>query len=160
VVRVFAEVRKHVPALLVLVGDGPERSRVEALVRSLELDGTVCFLGKQRNFVDVLQNADVFVQPSETESFGLAAAEALACGVPVVASRVGGVPEVVTDGEVGLLCELGDVQGMAAKVRRLLEDDALYGKLATAARARVESLWPREPTVTRYENYYRTVLAR
>src|SRR5712692_1492267 len=99
VVRIFAQVRKTTPVVLVLVGDGPDRSRIEAMVRDLKLTGAVCFLGKQLNFLEVLQSSDVFLLPSETESFGLAALEALSCGVPVVASRVGGLPEVVIDGE-------------------------------------------------------------
>ncbi|HJZ83961.1 MAG TPA: N-acetyl-alpha-D-glucosaminyl L-malate synthase BshA [Polyangia bacterium] len=157
VVHVLAEVRKKVPALLVLVGDGPERSRIETLVRELGLDGAVCFLGNQRNFVEVLQQSDLFLLPSVTESFGLAALEALACGVPVVASRVGGVPEVVCDGEDGFLIELGDIAGMAAAVLRLLGDRALHERMAHAARAHVERSFRREPTVARYEACYRRV---
>jgi N-acetyl-alpha-D-glucosaminyl L-malate synthase BshA len=158
VVRVLAAVRRRVPARLLLIGDGPERSRVEALVRELGLGEAVRFLGMQRNFVDVLQSADLFLLPSQIESFGLAALEALACGVPVVASRTGGVPEVVADGEVGLLFEVGDVEAMAGGVVRLLEDAALWARMSAAARARALALYPREPTVSRYEAYYRRVL--
>jgi N-acetyl-alpha-D-glucosaminyl L-malate synthase BshA len=160
VVRILAEVRHTVPALLILVGDGPERSRVESLVRELGLTGVVCFLGKQLNFLEVLQNSDVFLLPSETESFGLAALEALACGVPVVASRVGGVPEVVAEGETGFLCEVGDVRGMAAAVLRLVREPTVRTRMAETARARVEAEWRREPMVTRYEEYYRKILGR
>jgi N-acetyl-alpha-D-glucosaminyl L-malate synthase BshA len=160
VVRILAEVRRTVPALLILVGDGPERSRVESLVRELGLTGAVCFLGKQLNFLEVLQNSDVFLLPSETESFGLAALEALACGVPVVASRVGGVPEVVAEGETGFLCEVGDVRAMAAAVARLVREPAVHARMAETARVRVEGEWRRDPMVTRYEAYYRKILGR
>ncbi|HEX2571935.1 MAG TPA: N-acetyl-alpha-D-glucosaminyl L-malate synthase BshA [Polyangia bacterium] len=160
VVRILAEVRRAVPALLILVGDGPERSRVESLARELGLTSAVCFLGKQLNFVEVLQCSDVFLLPSETESFGLAALEALACGVPVVASRVGGVPEVVSEGETGFLCDVGDVRAMAAAVLRLVQEPAVHARMAETARVRVEAEWRREPMVTRYEEYYRKILGR
>lgn len=159
VVRIFARVKEAVPSMLVLIGDGPERSNVEAMVRDLGLGGSVCFLGKQLNFVEVLQNADVFLLPSETESFGLAALEALSCGIPVVASRVGGIPEVITDGEEGLLYEVGDVGGMTAGVLQLLQDRALYRRISIAARAKVEATWKRELRVAQYEMYYRRVLS-
>ncbi len=159
VVRIFAEVHRAVPSVLVLVGDGPERSRIEGMVREMRLAGVVCFLGKQLNFLDVLRHSDVFLLPSETESFGLAALEALSCGIPVVASRVGGMPEVVTEGELGFLLPVGDTQGMVASVLRLLRDRALYEEISRTARARVEEKWKREPMVTQYENYYRRVLS-
>jgi len=159
VIQVFAQVHASLPCLLVLIGDGPERSRIERLVRQLQLEGSVCFLGKQLNFVEVLQNSDVFLLPSQTESFGLAALEALGCGVPVVASRVGGLPEVVVDGETGFLHEVGDVSGMAQSAVRLLRDRALHERMSAAARAMVEQNWKLEPTVTRYEDTYRRLLA-
>lgn len=159
VIHVFGEVRRTMPSLLVLIGDGPERSRIERLVREMNLTGSVCFLGKQLNFVEVLQNADVFLLPSQTESFGLAALEALSCGVPVIASRVGGVPEVVVDGEIGFLHEVGDISGMARSALRLLQDASLYERMSSAARARVERNWKLEPTVSRYEDVYRRLLA-
>lgn len=158
VVRILAEVRRALPALLVLVGDGPERPRIESMVRKMGLSGAVCFLGEQRNFLEVLQSSDVFLLPSETESFGLAALEALSCGVPVVASRVGGIPEVVVDGESGQLFEVGDVGAMAAGVLALLRDPALHERMARTARAQVERQWQREPIVTRYEDCYRRVV--
>jgi N-acetyl-alpha-D-glucosaminyl L-malate synthase BshA len=159
VVRIFAAVRQHVPqALLVLIGDGPERSRVETLLRELGLGEAACFLGKQLAFAEVVAQADVFLMPSAIESFGLAALEALACGVPVVASRTGGVPEVIADGEVGYLCPVGDVAAMAQAVIALLDDQVRHDRMAHAARARVEELFRREPTVTRYEQCYQRLL--
>jgi len=159
VIHTFAEVHKTVPSVLVLVGDGPERSRIESLVHRMNLAGAVCFLGKQLNFLEVLQNSDVFLLPSETESFGLAALEALSCGIPVVASRVGGMPEVVVDGETGFLHDVGDVSSMARSAIRLLREDSLYRQMSTAARAMVEQKWMLEPMVSRYEQYYHHLLA-
>jgi N-acetyl-alpha-D-glucosaminyl L-malate synthase BshA len=160
VIRIFAETQKIVPCQLVLVGDGPERSRVERLVHELDLARDVRFLGKQLHFSKVLQEADVFLLPSETESFGLAALEALSCGVPVVASRVGGLPEVVSDGENGFLLPLGDVAAMAQATARILGDDALHARMSRAARATAVGKFQREPMVGRYEEYYRRVLSR
>jgi N-acetyl-alpha-D-glucosaminyl L-malate synthase BshA len=159
VIRVFAAARQRVPCQLVLIGDGPERSRVERLVHELDLAHDVRFLGKQLHFVKVLQEADVFLLPSETESFGLAALEALSCGVPVVASRVGGLPEVISDGENGYLLPLGDVAAMADATARILGDDALHARMSRAARAAAVGKFQREPMVGRYEEYYRKVLA-
>jgi N-acetyl-alpha-D-glucosaminyl L-malate synthase BshA len=158
-VRVLAAVRKVMPAVLVLVGDGPERARVEGLVRELELAPAVCFLGKQQEFLEVLQQSDLFLLPSESESFGLAALEALACGVPVVGFRVGGVPEVVAEGQTGLLFPVGAVEAMAAGALVILQDDERRQRMSLAARADVEKRWPSEPTVDRYQAYYRSVLA-
>jgi len=160
VVRIFAGVREHVPCVLVLVGDGPERSRIEGMVHALGLSDWVCFLGAQLHFLEVLENSDVFLLPSETESFGLAALEAMSCGLPVVASRVGGLPEVIANGEHGLLHPVGDIGGMVASVRKLLEDAAYYQRMSAAARRSVEEKWKREPMVDRYEAYYRRVLGQ
>jgi N-acetyl-alpha-D-glucosaminyl L-malate synthase BshA len=159
VVRVFARVRAGTPARLQLVGDGPERAAVEALAVSLGVAGDVDFVGERGDLPELLAGASVFLLPSETESFGLAALEALACGVPVVASRVGGVPEVVADGQTGFLCGVGDVEGMAAAVGRLLAEPALLGAHAAAARARAET-FARGPALDRYVALYRRVLAR
>ena len=159
VVEVFARVAAQTCAVLILVGDGPDRAAAEARVRGLGLAHRVTFVGKQDTFVPWLQQADVFLLPSETESFGLAALEALACGVPVVASDVGGLPELVPDGEVGFLRPVGDVEGMAACALRLLDDDALHERMRRAARARAEAHFRMEPTVARYEASYRRALA-
>jgi N-acetyl-alpha-D-glucosaminyl L-malate synthase BshA len=164
VVRVFAEVRRTpagatpIDCELVLIGDGPERSRAEAHVRELGLSDSVTFLGKQLSFVEVLRGARAFLLPSGSESFGLAALEALSCGVPVVASNVGGLPEVVRDGETGFLLPVGDVPAMAAAVRRLLTDDALFARCSQAARADALSRYQRAPMIDRYEAFYRKVV--
>ncbi len=159
VVRIFASVRTHTPARLQLVGDGPERPRIEALVHSLGLSDYVRFLGEQVNLVELLQGSDVFLLPSSTESFGLAALEAMACGVPVVASDVGGVSEVVSNSEVGFLAGVGDVEVMAGHVIRLLTDESLHRRISQAARRRAESKFQLEPAVDRYEAAFRRLLA-
>jgi N-acetyl-alpha-D-glucosaminyl L-malate synthase BshA len=139
VVAVFARVRAAGPARLRLVGDGPDRAAAVAELARLGLAA----------------DAEVFLLPSESESFGLAALEALACGVPVVASDVGGLPEVIADGEVGFLHRVGDVAGMAASARRLLGDPLLRGRMAAAARARAEALFRPEPAIDGYLRVYR-----
>ncbi|HEY3352900.1 MAG TPA: N-acetyl-alpha-D-glucosaminyl L-malate synthase BshA [Polyangia bacterium] len=156
-VRILAGVRRVVPAVLILVGDGPERPRIEALVSELGLEEAVCFLGMQLDFVSVLQQSDVFLLPSQTEAFGVAALEALSCGVPVVASRVGGIPEVVADGETGLLCEVGDVAAMTEAVLQLVLKPELHARMSAAARASA-ARWQVEPMMERWEAYYQRIL--
>lgn len=158
VVRVLAAVRQKIPAGLILVGDGPERAQTEALVAELGLSSCVRFSGMRHDVLRLLQESDLFLLPSLTEGFGLAALEALACGVPVVASRVGGLPEVVSDGETGLLCESGDVDEMASAVLRVLRDPALHRKMSRAARASVLANFQPAPMVSRYEAFYRRAL--
>lgn len=158
VIHIFAEVHRSVPSLLVLVGDGPERVRIERLVQELNLAHAVSFMGEQLNFLEILQNSDVFLLPSQIESFGLAALEALSCGVPVVASRVGGIPEVVVHGETGFLHDVGDTSSMARSVVRMLLDAELHQKISAAARTMVEQKWKLEPMVSRYELTYRRIL--
>jgi N-acetyl-alpha-D-glucosaminyl L-malate synthase BshA len=158
VVRIFARVRATTPALLRLVGNGPERSGAAALTHELGLADDVEFLGEGVNLPEVLRGADVFLLPSETESFGLAALEALACGVPVVASAVGGLPEVITDGEVGFLRPVGDVAAMADAVQRLLTDEGLRHAQSLAARRRAEAHFTIAPAIDRYVDIYRRVL--
>jgi N-acetyl-alpha-D-glucosaminyl L-malate synthase BshA len=160
VVEVFARLRATRPARLRLVGDGPDRAAVAARVTALGLDADVEFLGERVDLPAVLRDADLFVLPSETESFGLAALEAMACGVPVVASAVGGLPEVIPDGEVGALCPLGDVEAMAAAAIRILGDPALHRRLSRAARRLAESRYRIEPAVDRYLAIYQRVLRR
>ena len=158
VVRIFARVRRDMPVKLYLVGDGPERPRVEALVHSLGLAGDVKFFGDGLDVAEVLQKSDVFLLPSETESFGLGALEAMACGVPVVASNVGGLPEVVLDGETGFLAPVGNVEDMAGQVRRLLSDADLHARMSRAARSRAEAHFQLAPAVQRYQAVYRRVV--
>jgi L-malate glycosyltransferase len=159
VVEVFARLRGARPARLQLIGDGPDRADVAARVAALGLGGDVEFLGERVDLPAVLREADLFLLPSETESFGLAALEAMSCGVPVVASAVGGLPEVIPDGEVGALCPLGDVEAMAAAAGRILGDAELHRRLSRAARRLAETRYRLEPAVDRYLAIYRRVLA-
>ena len=159
VVEVFARVRAARPARLCLIGDGPERARIEAAIAARGLGADVELLGERADLPALLRGADVFLLPSEIESFGLAALEALACGVPVVASSVGGLPEVVTDGEVGFLRPVGDVAAMATAVARLLDDQPLRRRMGTAARRLVESRYALGPAVDRYLDVYLRVLS-
>jgi N-acetyl-alpha-D-glucosaminyl L-malate synthase BshA len=155
VVAVFARVRAAGPARLRLVGDGPDRAVAVAELARLGLTADVDLLGEQVDLPAALADAALFLLPSESESFGLAALEALACGVPVVASDVGGLPEVVADGEVGFLHPVGDVAAMAGSARRLLDDPLLRGRMAAAARARAEALFRPEPAIEGYLRVYR-----
>ena len=158
VIAIFAEVNHERPSRLILVGDGPDRSVAEHTVRHLGLHRRVCFLGNQDRFVDWLALADVFILPSETESFGLAALEAMSCGVPVVASDVGGLPDVVVPGETGWLAPVGDVPRMAAQVLDLIANRARWLDFSQKARARAVSHFAREPALAAYEAVYRRVL--
>ncbi len=158
VVRIFARVRAARPARLRLVGDGPERPRVEAQLAALGLMDDVELLGERIELPRVLRDAALFLLPSETESFGLAALEGMACGLPVVASAVGGLPEVVVDGETGFLRPVGDVEAMATCARRLLDDEPLRRRMAAASRLRAETQFRVEPAVDRYLAVYRRVL--
>lgn len=158
VVRVFAGVRRRRRAKLALVGEGPGVPEIRALVRELGLEEDVHFLGKQSDVETVLSMADVLLLPSEQESFGLVAVEAMACETPVVASRAGGLPEVVVHGETGFLAEVGDVSAMADYVNRLLDDPALHRDFAAKGRDRVERYFSCTHQVQRYEELYRQIL--
>src|SRR2546429_198575 len=157
VVRVFAGVRRQLPATLVLVGDGPERDAAEQEVDRLELRRDVRFLGKVDDVAEILRGSDLFLLPSETESFGLAALEAMACAVPVLASAVGGLPEVVVHGETGFLTPKGDVEAMIAHGLRVLRDGALQARMRDAA-ARRALEFAADRIVPRYEQVYEDVL--
>src|SRR5262249_42136234 len=157
-VEVLARVRRTLPARLVLIGDGPERAAVEARVRALGVGDAVRSLGRRRDFAALLAQADGFLLTSESESFGVAALEALASGVPVFGYRVGGVPEVVAEG-TGALVACGDVDALAEAVSGGTTDPRARAAMAEAARARAEALFSMNLAVERYEIYFRHVLA-
>jgi N-acetyl-alpha-D-glucosaminyl L-malate synthase BshA len=159
-VRALAEVRRRRPAVLVLVGDGPERGPVEVLATSLGVRDAVAFAGERRSLGDLFAHADLFLLPSEQESFGLAALESLASGVPVVASEVGGVPEVVTHGKTGWLVPPRDPGAMAAAALALLEDSTRRAAMGRAARASALARFQPGPIVARVEEIYREVVVR
>ena len=160
VVEVFARVTRALRARLVMVGDGPERARAQERAEALGVQDRILFLGKHASVDELLACADLFLLPSESESFGLAALEAMACGVPVVASRAGGLPEVVPDGEAGYLVDIGDVDGMGAAAVELLADEALWQRASDSARAVAVERFSAETVIPLYERYYEQVLAR
>ena len=157
-IRILQIIRNEVDPVLVLIGDGPMRSRVEKMCRDLRLCDSVMFLGKQLSIVELLSLANVYLCTSETESFGLSALEAMACGTPVVSSNTGGVPEVITDGEEGFLLTPGDVEGMAEKVVTLLRNKEMHTEMSRTARQTAVEAFDRESVVNQYEALYHRVL--
>lgn len=158
IVQIFAKIRDAVPARLVLVGDGPDRPRALALAAEMGLRDHVLFLGRHAAVEELLSCADLFLLPSESESFGLAALEAMACGAPVVASHAGGLPEVVEDGVTGYLLPVGDVDAMAAAGARILCDDTRRKEMSIAGRALAEERFSIDSVVPAYEALYERVL--
>lgn len=158
VVEIFARVLGEIPSRLVLVGDGPDLPRARVRVEELGIRDRVVFLGEYTPVQELLSCSDLFLLPSMSESFGLAALEAMACGSPVVASRVGGLPEVIMDGETGYLCEAGDIDEMAAASIKILSDDKHRKELSDAGRAFAVKHFSSECIVPQYEEYYRRIL--
>ena len=156
VVRVFARIRRAMPATLLMIGDGPERDDAEREARELAVAPDVRFLGKIDTVAPLLQQSDLFVLPTQAESFGLAALEAMACGVPVVGSRAGGLPEVVEDGKSGILEPAGSVEAMGRRAIELLRDPARHRAMAAAAAERAR-LFDADRIVPMYEALYREV---
>jgi len=159
VVRVFARVGEQIPSVLVMVGDGPDRVHAEAEARELGVEDRVFFLGKIEAVAPLLSAADLFLIPSQSESFGLSALEALASGVPVVGSAVGGLPEVVRDGETGALCEVGDVDGMANAAMDILRDRDRWQGMSTLAARDARERFSMDDVVEQYESFYDLALA-
>ena len=157
---VFQAIRRERPARLVLIGDGPDRPALEDRVARAGLSAEVTFVGERQDLVTWLSAADLLLLPSAQESFGLAALEAMACEVPVVASRVGGLPEVISDGETGFLCADGDVDAMAARGLQVLGDPALSSRIGKAAARVVAERYETDIVVPQYERYYEEVLER
>jgi L-malate glycosyltransferase len=158
VVRIFERVSREVDAVLLMVGEGPERSSAQALGRRLGLNGRIKFLGTHAQVEEIFGMADVFLLPSELESFGLSALEAMACGVPVVGSDAGGLPEVVKHTESGFLLPVGDVEGMAARTIEILKDDKRRMEMGRAGRCRAEALFNADRIVSQYERCYERVM--
>ena len=158
VVEIFARIRKRLAARLILVGDGPHRPRALQRAADIGVQDDVLFLGKHASVDELLPCADLFLLPSESESFGLAALEAMACGAPVVASRVGGLPEVVEDGVSGFLFEVGALDDMAEAGVRLLTDEGLHRQMSQAGRQTAEEDFSATAIVPLYESFYERVL--
>ncbi len=157
VVRIFARVRRAMPATLLMVGDGPDRQDAEHEARELGVAGDVRFLGRLDTVAPLLAAADLFLLPSQTESFGLAALEAMACGVPVLASRTGGLPEVLTDDVEGILEPPGSVEAMARRAIALLKDPVRHAAMREAAIRRART-FSADSIVPQYEAFYAEVL--
>lgn len=159
-IRILARLNQRIPSRLLMVGDGPERGPCESLARELGVEDRVEFLGKQLQIAPLLAVADVFLLPSELEGFGLAALEAMACGVPAVASDVGGIPELITPGEDGMLCPVGDTDAMTDACASLLADTDRYQAVAKAARETALTRFCASKIIPRYEDYYREVCGK
>jgi N-acetyl-alpha-D-glucosaminyl L-malate synthase BshA len=159
VIETFARVSRVVAARLLMIGDGPERSAAEFLALRLGVGDRVDFVGKQENVNELLALSDLMLMPSEMESFGLAALEAMACRVPAIATRVGGVPELIDDGVNGLLYDIGDVDGMAAGAISILSDPAMLDRLSNAARRTAQDHFCASRIIPLYERYYERILA-
>jgi N-acetyl-alpha-D-glucosaminyl L-malate synthase BshA len=159
VVETFEKVLTKVPSRLIMIGDGPDRSRAEAYARAHHLRDHVTFLGNVPNLEEVLGGCDLFLLPSETESFGMAALEAMTSEVPVIATRAGGLPEVVIDGETGYLLPVGDTQAMAARAIEILSDDPLRHRMGKRARQLALDLFDEQKIVPLYRELYERVIA-
>ena len=159
VVRIFARVVERLPSVLVMVGDGPDRVDAEAEARELGIQDKVFFLGKIDTVAPLLAGADLFLLPSSSESFGLSALEALACGVPVIGSDAGGLPEVVRDGETGVLRPVGDVEGMSEAAIAILSDRDRWQAMSTLAAADARERFSHDEIVAEYEKFYEYALA-
>ncbi len=154
VIKIFHEIRKKIPSKLILVGDGPDRSACEILTRELQLQDHVRYLGKQLELVPILSAADLLLMPSQSESFGLSALEAMACEVPVISSSVGGLPELQVHGETGYIAEIGDIDRMARYAIELLTNDAKHELFRKACRRRAVENFDVHTIVNQYELYY------
>jgi N-acetyl-alpha-D-glucosaminyl L-malate synthase BshA len=158
VVQSFALIVKQAKVKLLLVGDGPEFCTIVQLVKNLGIEDRVLFLGKQDNVAELLAMSDVMLLLSEKESFGLVLLEAMACGVPCIGTRIGGIPEVIQHGETGYTCEVGDVEGAAQQAIQLLQDDTLHAKMAKRSMQVAYEQFGSEKIVSQYEAIYYDIL--
>ena len=153
VVRIFAEVRRELPAKMLMVGDGPERHMAETMCRETGYCDDIRFVGKQEQMEDILAISDLFILPSEYESFGLSALEAMAAGVPVISTDAGGLPEINVQGVTGFMGRVGDVQAMSEHAIRILKDEALWKQMSAQAKAHAKK-FDIHNIVPRYEALY------
>ena len=161
VVEVFHRLRaEDYQVKLLLVGDGPDRVPAEHRARELGVYDDIRFLGKQEPVEEILAIADIFLMPSGSETFGLAALEAMACAVPVIASNIGGLPELIVHGETGFLCPLGDIDSYTERAKTLLDDPKLMARMAEASRKRAADEFDTDIIVPHYESYYEQVIAK
>lgn len=160
VIEIFLRVQRKLPAVLLMVGDGPERSSAEWLAHHYGIAEKVRFLGKRDNIDELIGAAHLLLLPSETESFGLVALEAMACEVPVVVSRVGGLPEVITDGREGFLVEPHNIDGMAERALQILSDEKERREMGKRGRESARARFCADEIVCQYESYYKKILAK
>jgi len=156
-VHILARVRKAAPAHLLMVGDGPDRGPAEILARELGVEGHITFLGKQDHVERLIPLAHVLLMPSELEAFGLAALEAMACGVPPIGTHAGGVPELITHGVDGFIEAVGDLEAQASRAIELLTDSGRHQKMAAAARSTAQSRFSSDRIIPQYERYYEEI---
>lgn len=159
VVKAFHLIQQKIPAKLLLVGDGPEVTVVSKLVKSLQLEDKVLFLGKQDNLDQLYSISDLLFLLSQKESFGLVLLEAMACGVPCIGTRVGGIPEVIEDGKTGYIAEIGDIEEIAKKSIQLLEDQSLHNEMSENAIMIAREKFHSENIVSKYERMYYELLS-
>jgi N-acetyl-alpha-D-glucosaminyl L-malate synthase BshA len=157
-IRILEKVKKEIPAKLVLVGDGPDRSECERLARELDIQKDVIFLGKQDALAEILNAADIFLMPSQSESFGLSALEAMACGKPVISSSVGGLPELVIHNDTGYIAEIGDVERMSKYAVDLLTNEKKYNIFAKNSLDRAVKHFDKNLVLPKYIEYYERIL--
>ena len=153
-VRAFKIICSHIPARLLLIGHGPETTQIENMAKELGLSSRVNFLGEINDIVRYLSASDLFLLSSQMESFGLAALEAMSCEVPVVAARVGGLPEVIEDGISGFLVDFGDIEGLAQRSLEILQDEKLQAEMGRAGRQIACERFSLKEIVSHYEEYY------
>lgn len=158
VIRIFDKVRKEVPSKLLMIGDGPDRQKSEDLARSLGIYNEIRFLGKQEQISEILSIADLFILPSETESFGLSALEAMACSVPLISTNAGGIPEINVNGKTGFLSNVGDVDAMAANAIHILSDDERLAHFKKAAITQARK-FEKQHIIPLYEKLYCEVIS-
>jgi N-acetyl-alpha-D-glucosaminyl L-malate synthase BshA len=159
VLEIFLRVSRTIPTRLMMVGDGPDRSRAEAFCRQHRISDHVYFLGNVPNLEEIVAASDLFLLPSEAESFGMAALEAMSCEVPVIATNAGGLPEVVTNGVNGYLLPVGDVDGMSERALEILSDRDLQRRMGVAGRSAVMERFDEAQVVPVYREMYERVIA-
>jgi N-acetyl-alpha-D-glucosaminyl L-malate synthase BshA len=158
VIKIFEKVRKEVPSKLLMIGDGPERLNVEELARAMGVYNDIRFLGKQEQISEILSIADLFILPSETESFGLSALEAMACSVPLISTNAGGLPEINIDGVTGYMSDVGDVESMARHAVSMLSDNERLAQFKKDAIAQAQK-FEKQHVIPMYEQLYNNVIA-
>lgn len=154
IIHTFHHIQKEIKAKLMLIGDGPQFPLAYQLVKELELEEKVLFLGSQKRVAELLAISDLMLLLSEKESFGLVALEAMACGIPVIGTNIGGIPEVIVDGKTGYIVELGDTKKAAQLCIKLLQDEKLYESMSEQALMRVRDYFHSEQIVSQYEDIY------